>query len=60
MKALIERLKEPSTWAGLGGLAVALGMTQESFNELVMAVTGAVGFVAAVFLGEKRQKVRRR
>ena len=53
MKAIMLRLAEPSTWAGLGGLAVVFGMTQEGFNELVLAATGGIGFVVSVFLGEK-------
>ena len=49
---LISRLKEPSTWAGLAALGMALGLTQdgyEAISGLGMAAAGAL----AVFLRER-------
>jgi hypothetical protein len=53
MNTLIERLKEPSTWAGLAGLALLFGLTQDQFDIYVGAVTGALSF-AAIILKETK------
>lgn len=53
MVKIIARLREPSTYSGLAGVAILLGMTQEGFAQYVLAVSGLVGFVASVFLPEK-------
>jgi hypothetical protein len=45
---IVDRLKEPSTWAGLAGLALIFGLPQEVFLEYVTAITGALAFVAIV------------
>lgn len=52
MKALLLRLSEPSTYAGLAGLALALGLSTEDFQGYANAVAGVFGFVA-ILLGEK-------
>ena len=54
-RALLTRLSEPSTWSGLAGLAVLLGMTQEEYIQYTLAITGLIGFVLAVILPEKSQ-----
>ncbi len=54
MTAILNRLKEPSTWAGVAAMAATFGLSIDA--ELVqygtMALAGIAG-VAAVFLGEK-------
>ena len=52
MKALLLRLSEPSTYAGLSGVALALGLTTEDFQGYANAAAGVCGFVA-ILLGEK-------
>ena len=52
MKALLNRLKEPSTWAGIAALVTAFGVPGEQVQavaQIAVAVTGAV----AVFMPEK-------
>jgi len=56
MKRLLKMLSEPSTYAGLGGLAVILGMDMETFNQIVLAVAGGVGFVASIIIKEVGDK----
>lgn len=67
VKALARRLKEPSSWAGLGLIAMAFGVDAEQVRAVVSvagvlfdtpgigeAVTAVAG-AAAVFLPEKKQ-----
>jgi hypothetical protein len=55
----LNRIKEPSTWAGLASLAVLLGANPETTSQVVNAggsVAHAVGAVAglmAIFMREK-------
>jgi hypothetical protein len=49
---LLARLKEPSTYAGVAGLALAFGVTDAQWMAISSAVAGLAG-VAAVFLSEK-------
>jgi hypothetical protein len=49
---LLARLKEPSTYAGVAGLALAFGVTDSQWMAISSAVAGLAG-VAAVFLSEK-------
>jgi len=54
VKRLLNRIREPSTWAGLAAAAAALGplfLTQPQ----VAAVAGIIGGLA-VLLGEQGQK----
>lgn len=50
--AIIKRLSEPSTYAGLAGLFLALGLSTEQFDIWANAAAGLFGFVAIV-VGEK-------
>ena len=57
MQWFVDRLKEPSTWAGLGVALVALGVIDPiEFDAAVLKLTtvvaGLSGFVAA-FLSDK-------
>ena len=49
---LLTRLKEPSTYAGFAGLALALGISGELYNAVAAAIAGVAGLVA-VLLVEK-------
>lgn len=48
---LLARLKEPSTYAGVAGLALAFGVTDTQWMAISSAVAGLAS-VAAAFLGE--------
>lgn len=48
---LLARLKEPSTYAGFAGLALALGLSDVQWAAISTAVAGLAG-VVAVFLSE--------
>lgn len=54
MLALISRLKQPSTYAGLGGMAILLGMEPETAVQIGAAVAGVFAFVAAIVLPEQK------
>ncbi|CAB4137131.1 hypothetical protein UFOVP317_13 [uncultured Caudovirales phage] len=50
---LLTRLKEPSTYAGFAGLALAFGLSDAEWAAISTAVAGLAG-VAAVFLSEQK------
>lgn len=52
IQALVTRFKEPSTWAGLGGIALAVGLSAEEWQVIAAAGAGICG-VIAMFLTEK-------
>jgi len=52
---LLNRLKEPSTYAGFAGLALAFGLSDVQWSA-VSALVAAVAGAAAVFLAEKPAK----
>ena len=56
MHTILKRLSEPSTWSGLAGLALLLGMTQEEYTKYTLAIIGGVGFLLAVAFPEKGDK----
>jgi hypothetical protein len=49
---VLNRLKEPSTYAGLSGLALALGVSGELYSAASAALAGIAGLIAVV-LGER-------
>ncbi len=55
---IIDRLKEPSTWGGIGMVAVAFGWLSEvqaaQLAENVPAIIAGLAGIAAVFLKEKK------
>lgn len=53
---LLNRLKEPSTYAGFAGLALAFGLSDAEWTAVSAAVAGLAG-VAAVFLSEAPKDV---
>lgn len=48
---LLQRIKEPSTWAGLSALLMLLGVNVEAVTALAN-IGAAVAGAAAVFVGE--------
>lgn len=54
LKSLIERLKEPSSWAAIAAAMAALGLQVDPglWQHLALAGTGVSG-LAAFFLKEK-------
>ena len=52
LQTIISRLKEPSTYAGLAGLAAAVGLGAEDWQTVSMALAGMAG-VVAILLREK-------
>lgn len=49
----LERLKEPSTYAGLSGIALALGVSGELYNAAAGAIAGVAGLIS-VILAERK------
>lgn len=52
MQAVFQRLREPSTWAGLSALMVVFGVNVEA-AAAVANVGAAVAGAAAVFMRER-------
>lgn len=48
---LVSRLKEPSTYAGFAGVALALGLSDAEWTAIASALAGLAG-IAAMFLIE--------
>ena len=48
----LSRLKEPSTYAGLSGIALALGVSGDLYTAASSAIAAVAGLVAIV-LAEK-------
>ncbi|MDX2264608.1 MAG: hypothetical protein NW215_06525 [Hyphomicrobiales bacterium] len=54
MRFILERLREPSTYAGVAALFAGLGifgMSEDDWNQVFGALASLAG-VAAIFLGE--------
>lgn len=50
--SFLNRLREPSTWAGLGGIALAMGANPDKVNVTSNAIAGLLAALA-VFLPER-------
>ncbi|VVE31253.1 hypothetical protein [Pandoraea nosoerga] len=55
MSFILSRLLEPSTWAGITGLAVALGTSPDTMHEIAQAAA-ALASLAAVALPENARR----
>jgi len=55
VRFILSRMKEPSTYAGFAGIALALGMSGELYNAAAGAIAGIAGLIS-VLLGEGEQK----
>lgn len=51
MNMFLKRIREPSTWAGITGLAVLFGMPAEAADSIVQ-IAGGIAGALAVFLPE--------
>jgi hypothetical protein len=49
---ILDRLKEPSTYAGLSGIALALGVSGDLYQAVSVALAGVAGLIA-VLLSDK-------
>ena len=49
---ILDRLKEPSTYAGLSGLMIAIGLSQEQWT-MISTVLAGVASLAAMFLKDR-------
>jgi hypothetical protein len=57
MDFILQRLREPSTYAGIAAFLAGfglLGLTEQDWNQVFGAVA-AVAAVVAIFIGEKPQ-----
>jgi len=50
--SFLNRLREPSTWAGFAGIAVAMGANPDKVSITAQAVAGVLSALA-VFLPER-------
>lgn len=48
MKAFLNRLREPSTWAGLSALGVLFGVPPGTFDLAAQVVIGVAGLAGVV------------
>lgn len=52
---ILSRLREPSTYAGLSGLAVALGFSDGEWVTISTAIAGVAGVIAMLLSERKPQ-----
>lgn len=48
LEKLVNRFKEPSTYAGLGGAAMLYGLSMDQFDIYVTAISGIFLFLSVV------------
>lgn len=53
-KFILHRLKEPSTYGGFSGLALALGVSGQLYSAVSAAIAGVAGLVA-ILLSENNK-----
>lgn len=46
--ALLDRAKEPSSWAGLSGIAMAVGVSEPVYTTVSAAIAGVAGLLAFI------------
>lgn len=52
MKTVLDRIKEPSTWAGLSVLGLVFGLPPGTMDLVIQLVTAGAG-IAGIVLAEK-------
>jgi len=52
---ILSRLREPSTYAGLSGFAIALGFTDGQWVTISTAIAGVAGVIAMLLSERKPQ-----
>jgi hypothetical protein len=45
---LLDKIREPSTWAGLGLVVTAFGWNAELWHQFVQAATAVAGLLAII------------
>ncbi len=55
LRAIVNRFKEPSSWAGFSTFAALVGVTQPVYAAITLAVSGVCA-VAAILLPEGTAK----
>jgi hypothetical protein len=50
---VLNRMREPSTYAGFAGLAAAVGIAEPLYQAISAVIMAAAG-LAAIFLSEKK------
>tara|TARA_R100001244_G_scaffold111340_1_gene82362 strand:- start:395 stop:556 length:162 start_codon:yes stop_codon:yes gene_type:complete len=53
MWIILERLREPSTYAGLAGLMLAIGVTSDEWSTISAGLAGVAGIVAMILKDNK-------
>lgn len=54
MKLILQRMSEPSSWAGLAGLmGLAFGMTDGEWAQYALAIAGVASTLLAIGFREK-------
>lgn len=53
---ILGRLKEPSTYAGLSGLAMALGISTHLYEAAAVAVAGVAGLIAVILSDKSKDE----
>lgn len=56
LTAVLERLKEPSTYAGLSGIALAVGISVEVFEAVAATIAGVAGLFAVILHDKAKAK----
>jgi len=51
---ILDRLKEPSTYAGLSGIALTFGISTELYTAAAAAIAGLAGLIAVVLADRKQ------
>jgi hypothetical protein len=54
MRSLIERFKEPSSWAGITGvLAAVWTQMPEGMGQAISGIGAGIAFIVSIFMKEK-------
>lgn len=53
---ILGRLKEPSTYAGLSGLAMALGISTHLYEAAAVAVAGVASLIAVILSDKSKDE----
>lgn len=53
LNAIVARLKEPSTYAGFAGIALAVGISAPLFTAVTTFMAAAAGLIA-IFVAENK------
>lgn len=51
---IVTRLKEPSTYAGIGGLVAIVGISPDTWTAFAAMVASIASFAAAILMPENK------